>query len=355
VAGRHRADGSLVDGRLIAGGLDEAIVQPEWSPDGMLYFVSDRSGWWNLYRYEHGVVHPLCPREAEFGGPHWVFGGSMYGFRSARKSSAPISRMASAGSAACRAQRLQLTPIDTPYQEIRELRVRATRSRCWAARRRIAAEMARIDLASGPARPCWRARSSSCRTWGIVRPAKHPLPSANGRSAHAFYYPPANGLRAAAGRAAAADGDRPRRPDRHGGQHLKLATQFWTSRGIAVLDVNYGGSTGFGRAYRDLLKDSGAWSTSRIAWPAPVPGRQGLVDRERLLIRGGSAGGLTTLCALAFHDVFKAGASYYGVSDLKGLDADSHKFESHYNEYLIAPKESADRVYARTLADQPHR
>jgi dipeptidyl aminopeptidase/acylaminoacyl peptidase len=128
---------------------------------------------------------------------------------------------------------------------------------------------------------------------------------------------------------------------------LKLATQFWTSRGIAVLDVNYGGSTGFGRAYRDLLK--GQWGVIDVedcVAGAQYLADQDLVDRERLLIRGGSAGGLTTLCSLAFHEVFKAGASYYGVSDLKGLDADSHKFESHYNEYLIAPKESADRVYA---------
>jgi dipeptidyl aminopeptidase/acylaminoacyl peptidase len=127
---------------------------------------------------------------------------------------------------------------------------------------------------------------------------------------------------------------------------LKLATQFWTSRGIAVLDVNYGGSTGFGRAYRDAL--AGQWGVVDVEdcvagarWLAD----QALVDRDRLLIRGGSAGGLTTLCALAFHDVFKAGASYYGVSDLKGLDADSHKFESHYNEYLIAPAPQADALY----------
>jgi dipeptidyl aminopeptidase/acylaminoacyl peptidase len=128
---------------------------------------------------------------------------------------------------------------------------------------------------------------------------------------------------------------------------LKLATQFWTSRGIAVLDVNYGGSTGFGRAYRDLLKEQwGVVDVEDCVAGAQYLAEQGLVDRERLLIRGGSAGGLTTLCALAFHDVFKAGASYYGVSDLKGLDADSHKFESHYNEYLIAPKARADAVYA---------
>jgi dipeptidyl aminopeptidase/acylaminoacyl peptidase len=112
------------------------------------------------------------------------------------------------------------------------------------------------------------------------------------------------------------------------------------------LDVNYGGSTGFGRAYRDALK--GQWGVVDVedcVAGARYLAEQGLVDPERLVIRGGSAGGLTTLCALTFHDVFKAGASYYGVSDLKGLDADSHKFESHYNEYLIAPKPEADALY----------
>ncbi len=127
---------------------------------------------------------------------------------------------------------------------------------------------------------------------------------------------------------------------------LKLATQFWTSRGFAVLDVNYGGSSGFGRAYRDALK--GQWGVIDVddcVAGARYLATLGVVDAERLVIRGGSAGGLTTLCALTFHDVFKAGASYYGVSDLAGLDADSHKFESHYNEYLIAPAPESAVLY----------
>jgi dipeptidyl aminopeptidase/acylaminoacyl peptidase len=127
---------------------------------------------------------------------------------------------------------------------------------------------------------------------------------------------------------------------------LKLATQFWTSRGFAVLDVNYGGSSGFGRAYRDALK--GQWGVVDVddcVAGAAYLVEQGLVDPARLVIRGGSAGGYTVLSALAFHDVFKAGASYYGVSDLAGLDADSHKFESHYTDYLIAPQPQAQALY----------
>jgi dipeptidyl aminopeptidase/acylaminoacyl peptidase len=341
-------DGSLVNGRLIAGGVHEAIVQPEWSPGGTLYFVSDRSGWWNLHRYDHGVVHPVCPREAEFGGPHWVFGNSMYGFRSDSEIvctyiEGGVSRLARLDTASG-----ALSPIDTPYQEIRELRVAGDTLVLLAGAPTVAAEVVRIDLAGGRREVLARSIEQLPDVAYLSVPQSISYPSANGRTSYAFYYPPAN-----------ADHEPlpgelpPLMVIGHGGptsmasSTLKLTTQFWTSRGIAVLDVNYGGSTGFGRAYRDLLKEQwGVVDVEDCVAGARYLADQGLVDRERLVIRGGSAGGLTTLCALAFHDVFKAGASYYGVSDLKGLDADSHKFESHYNEYLIAPKDRADAVYA---------
>jgi dipeptidyl aminopeptidase/acylaminoacyl peptidase len=342
-------DGTLANGRLIAGGENEAIVQPEWSPGGLLYFVSDRSGWWNIHRYDHGVVHPVCPREAEFGGPHWVFGNSMYGFRSDEEIvctyiEGGVSRLARLDTASG-----QLTPIDTPYQEIRELRVQGDTLALLAGAPTIAAEIVRIDLASGAREVLARSIEHLPDVGYLSVPQSISYPSAGGRTSYAFYYPPAN-----------ADYEPlpgelpPLMVIGHGGptgmaaSTLKLATQFWTSRGIAVLDVNYGGSTGFGRAYRDLLKEQwGVVDVEDCVAGAQYLAGQALVDRERLVIRGGSAGGLTTLCALAFHEVFKAGASYYGVSDLKGLDADSHKFESHYNEYLIAPKAQADAVYAQ--------
>jgi dipeptidyl aminopeptidase/acylaminoacyl peptidase len=341
-------DGTLLDGRLVAGGTEEAIVQPEWSPDGTLYFVSDRSGWWNLYRYEHGVVHAVCPREAEFGLPHWTFGNSMYGFRSASEIVCAyieegVSRLARLDVASG-----ELTPIATPYEEIRDLRVEGDTVALLGGAPTLAAEIARIDLATGRHDVLARSIGQLPDVGYLSIPQSIRYPSKDGRTAYAFYYPPTNRD------FAPQPGELPPlMVIGHGGptgmaaSTLKLATQFWTSRGIAVLDVNYGGSTGFGRAYRDLLK--GQWGVIDVedcVAGAQYLADQGLVDRERLVIRGGSAGGLTTLCALAFHDVFKAGASYYGVSDLKGLDADSHKFESHYNEYLIAPKDVADRVYA---------
>jgi dipeptidyl aminopeptidase/acylaminoacyl peptidase len=345
------ADGSLQNGRLLAGGADESIVQPEWSPGGTLHFVSDRSGWWNLYRFDGGVVHPLCAREAEFGGPHWTFGNSMYGFVSDREIVCTyiedgVSRLArlETGSG-------QLAPIDNHYEEIRELRVQGGAIAMLAGAPTVAAEIVYMDTGAHDSRHVVLARSiESLPEIGYLSiPQSISYPSANGRTAHAFYYPPQNkDFEPLPGELP------PLMVIGHGGptsmasSTLKLATQFWTSRGIAVLDVNYGGSTGFGRAYRDLLR--GQWGVVDVedcVAGARYLADEGLVDRERLVIRGGSAGGLTTLCALALHDVFKAGASYYGVSDLKGLDADSHKFESRYNEYLIAPKAQADAVYAQ--------
>ena len=341
-------DGSLRDGRLVAGGEREAIVQPEWSPGGVLYFVSDRSGWWNLYRHDQGVVQPVCPRKAEFGLPHWVFGNSMYGFAS--NSEIVCSWIEQGVSHLGRLDVVtgMLTTIDTPYQEIRDLRVSNGSIAFLGGAPTLAAELVRIDLENGARQVLAKSIAQLPDLGYLSVPETIAYPSAGGRTAYAFYYPPLNA-------------DYTPQPGElpplmvigHGGptsmaaSTLKLAIQFWTSRGIAVLDVNYGGSTGFGRAYRDLLEEQwGVVDVEDCVAGARHLAERGLVDRERLLIRGGSAGGLTTLCALIFHDVFKAGASYYGVSDLKGLDADSHKFESRYTEYLIAPKALAEAVYA---------
>ncbi|WP_296953271.1 S9 family peptidase [uncultured Massilia sp.] len=345
-------DGTLVDGRMIAGGSEEhggeAVVQPEWSPDGMLYFVSDRGGWWNLYRYDHGVVHALSPRNAEFGSPHWVFGNSMYGFLSAGEIACTYIEDGVSRLARMQVASGALLPIDVPYQEIRELKVAGGAIAFLGGAPTLAAELARLDLAQGTREVLARSIETLPPVGYLSIPQSIRYPSADGRTAHAFYYAPNN-----ADYAPQPGELPPLMVIGHGGptsmapSTLKLAIQFWTSRGIAVLDVNYGGSSGFGRAYRDLLE--GRWGVVDVedcVAGARYLADQGLVDRERLVIRGGSAGGLTTLCALIFHDVFKAGASYYGVSDLKGLDADSHKFESHYNDYLIAPKERADAVYA---------
>jgi len=341
-------DGLLGTPSRVAGGEQESICQPEWSADGVLHFVSDRSGWWNLYcRRKDGAIEALCPMAAEFATPHWTFGNSLYGFDAngdivcsfIEQGVSKLARLRAGGA---------LEAIDTPYREIRELRVGDGHVVVLAGSPAIASEIARVELATGKREVLERSIADLPAPGYLSIPQSISYPSANGRTAYAFYYPPANqDVRAPAG-------DKP--PlivIGHGGptgmaaSTLNLKTQYWTSRGFGVLDVNYGGSTGFGRAFRDALK--GQWGVVDVedcVAGARQLVAQGLADGERLIIRGSSAGGLTTLCALTFHDVFKLGASYYGVSDLKGLDDDSHKFESHYNEYLIAPKAQADAVYA---------
>ena len=341
-------DGTLSAPVEVAGGAEESICQPEWSPDGLLHFVSDRSGWWNLYRQRSvgEKIEALCPMEAEFGGPHWTFGNAMYGFRSAGeiictyidKGVSRLARLLPASG--------KLEPIANPYQEIRELRVAPGYVAMLAGSPTIALELARIDFTEEGVEILAQSIDDLPDEANLSVPINLEFPS-NGRTAYAFFYPPRNAD------VAAPDGEKP--PViviSHGGptgmavNTLKLATQFWTSRGFGVLDVNYGGSTGFGRAYRDLLR--GQWGIVDVedcVAGARALVERGLADNDRLIIRGGSAGGLTTLCALTFHDVFKVGASYYGVSDLKGLDQDSHKFESHYNAYLIAPQPQAEALY----------
>ena len=340
-------DGTLGLPQLIAGGPSESICQPEWSPAGVLHFVSDRSGWWNLYRLVGNAIQALCDRAAEFATPHWSFGGSMYGFRSAEEIVCAyiehgVSRLAQLSTATGK-----LHAIPNPYEEIRDLRVAGGVAVMLGGAPTIALELARIDLDTAH-------QDILAQSIGALPPAAYlsvpesiTYPTTGHRTAHAFYYPPCN---------AGVEGEPGTKPPlmviSHGGptgmasNTLKLATQFWTSRGFAVLDVNYGGSSGFGRDYRDALR--GQWGIIDVddcVAGARYLAHLGAVDPERLVIRGGSAGGLTTLCALTFHDVFKAGASYYGVSDLAGLDADSHKFESHYNEYLIAPAPESAALY----------
>jgi len=341
------ADGVLGVPHLIAGGPQEAICQPEWSPAGVLHFVSDRGGWWNLYRLIDNAVQPLCERAAEFGAPHWAFGGSMYGFRSSEEIVCTyiengVSRLAQLSTATGK-----LHPIPNPYEEIRELRVSGSVAFMLGGAPTIALELARVDLYTDQHEILAQSIAQLPPEGYLSVPESITYPTSGQRTAHAFYYPPRN-----AGIEPAAGSKPPLMVISHGGptgmatNTLKLATQYWTSRGFAVLDVNYGGSSGFGRAYRDALK--GQWGVIDVddcVAGARYLATLGAVDPDRLVIRGGSAGGLTTLCALTFHDLFKAGASYYGVSDLKGLDADSHKFESHYNEYLIAPQPEAQALY----------
>jgi len=341
------ADGSLGSPRLIAGGERESICQPEWSPNGLLHFVSDSSGWWNLYRLHGADIEALCPMEAEFATPHWTFGASMYGFLSSddiicsyiQQGISHLGRL-TVGSA-------KLESIANPYQEIRELRVGPGFVALLGGSPTIALELARIDLSNNELEVLAQSIAELPALAYLSVPQSLSFPSNNGRTAHAFFYPPHNvDVQAPEGTLPPVIVISHGGPTSMASNTLKLATQYWTSRGIGVLDVNYGGSSGFGREYRDALK--GLWGIVDVEdciAGARYLVERGLADAERLIIRGGSAGGFTTLCALTFHDVFKVGASYYGVSDLKGLDLDSHKFEARYTDYLIASQPQAEVLY----------
>ena len=341
-------DGSLIHSRCVAGGVSESLCQPVWAPDGRLYVVSDRSGFWNLYRLDVNGLVPVCPMEAEFGLPQWVFAQSSYGFAGPHEIVATCRENAISRLLRIDVRSGAATAISTPFEDIAELRVGDGVVVVEAGSPTTTACIAAIALADGAVSVLARSADDLPDAAMLSVPRAISFPSANGRAAHAFHYPPRN-----AGFVLPAGERPPLIVISHGGptamatNTLKLATQFWTSRGFAVLDVNYGGSTGFGRAYWQRL--SGQWGVVDVE--DCIAGARhlvdaGLADGERLAIRGGSAGGYTTLAALAFHDVFKAGASYYGVGDLRALDADTHKFESRYTTDLLAPMPERERLYA---------
>jgi dipeptidyl aminopeptidase/acylaminoacyl peptidase len=334
----------------VAGGADESIVQPEWSPDGRLYFISDRSGWWNLYRADAGGATPLCPRAAEFAQAQWNFGMSSYAFAAAETlvcsyQDRGLGRLARLDLAAGG----QLTPIDLPYTEFASVRASGDRVVFRAGSAVLPESIVLLTLSSGETevlQTATQAADGDLRKH-FCRPTPVEFPTAGGTTAHALFYPPHNpDYRAPAG-------ERPPLLVKcHGGptaaasSTLSLGIQFWTSRGIGVLDVNYGGSTGYGRAYRNRLHR--CWGVVDVEdcvngarWLAD----QGRADPARLVITGGSAGGFTVLAALAFHDVFKGGASHYGVSDLEALARDTHKFESRYLDWLIGPHPEQQDTY----------
>ena len=332
----------------MAGADGESVSQPRWHPDGSLWFVSDRTGWWNLYRLApSGEVEPRVQMDAEIGVPQWAFGQSRYAFvpdggvvfAYQRDGLDHLARASADGT---------VTDVDGPYTSIASI---AADGRPGRLRRRLGDGGARRRQHA-----IWnRVRSTCCvpprdlgldPAWFSV-PEAISFPSSGGRTAHALFYPPTNP------EASAPEGERPPLLVLiHGGPTsaarpiLQLGIQYWTSRGFAVVDVNYGGSTGYGREYRRQL--DGSWGVVDLddcVAAAEWLVAQGRVDPERLCIRGGSAGGYTTLAALAFRDTFAAGASHYGVADLEALATETHKFESRYLDGLVGPYPERRDVY----------
>jgi len=341
------ADRRPRDARRVAGGVGVSVFQPEWSPDGRLHFVSDASGWWNLQRLDGDAIVPLCPMAAEFGLPQWVFGASTYAFADARRLVCTYADRGEWRLAQLDPESGRLAPIDVPFVTFSSLVAAPDRVLFVAGASAAPSALVELDLASGAHRIV-RASANLELDAGYVSVAQAiEFPTAGGRTAYGFYYPPRNRdheappgelpplrVRSHGGPTAATDGS------------FKLAIQYWTSRGFAVLDVNYGGSTGYGRAYRErLLGQWGVVDVEDCVAGARHLAARGLAGPARLTISGGSAGGYTTLCALVFHDVFAAGASHYGIGDLAALAEDTHKFESRYTDALVAPYPEGAALY----------
>ncbi|GHO69221.1 peptidase [Ktedonobacter sp. SOSP1-52] len=344
--GELDANGFVSYAQYVAGGASESIFQPAWSPDGTLYFVSDRSGWWNLYRLKGEFIEAVCPMEAEFGRPQWVFGTSTYGFVSAER------LVCIYGQNGDHLGRIDLktgilTEIETPYTALSSPAISSERVVFTAGSPTQRPAIVQYDLANKKLEVLRAAEAVALDERYFALPQPIEFPTTNGQTAYAYYYPPTNP------EFQAPEGELP--PlivEIHGGPTsstssvLGLGRLFWTSRGFALLDVNYGGSTGYGRAYRERLK--GQWGVVDV--DDCVNGARYLVERsladgKRLLIHGGSAGGYTTLCALSFGDTFAAGASHFGVSDLTTFVHDTHKFESRYLFGLVGPYPEAKQLY----------
>ncbi len=341
------ADGRVYRPRHVAGGPRESIVQPEWAPDGSLYFVSDRSGWWNLYRERDGRLQGVRALDAEFAEPQWVLGASSYAFASPRTIVCSHFRQGRWHLESIDAVTLRTAPIEVPYTSIAQVRADHGQAVFRGASPTQATAIVHLELRSGRTRVLRRAHRQSLDTRYFSVPRALEFRSAHGETARALFYGPANP------ECAAAPGERP--PllvTSHGGptaaasRALDIRLQFWTTRGFAVVDVDYRGSSGYGRAYREALY--GQWGVADVedcVHAALHLAKEGSVDAHRLVIRGRSAGGFTALCALTFHDVFHAGASYYGISDLEALATDTHKFESRYTERLVGPYPNRRDLY----------
>lgn len=350
------AAGGLTDIAIVAGepsGPPESVLEPVWADDGTLYFLSDRSGYWNLHRWRAGAVEQVTALEADMGGPLWNLGVSTYALVSTERALVRVCRNA--------VDRLALVDLKTGAVSFLPIRSAAIGSVGALDNRTgfavVAPEDAppaliMLDLDTGETRTVRSAGPQVVPREFVSLAKAIEFPTTSGadgvpRTAHALFHPPHNP------RFAGPAGTRPPLivllhggPTAHAAPVLSTSIQFWTTRGFAVVNVNYGGSSGYGRAYRERLR--GEWGvTDREDAVAVVDhlAATGRVDASRVVIRGGSAGGYTVLSCLAFTRRFAAGINYYGVADLELLVTDTHKFESRYLDTLIAPLPEGMETY----------
>jgi len=345
--GLVNADGSLGEVSKIAGE-NESICQPEWSPEGVLYFVSDRHNWWNIYKLDfNGDIECVYPMEGEFSYPHWIFGISLYGFVTETDIIAAYTQQGRWYLAHLNTKTRELSTIDLPYTNIDSVKVEQDKVLIIAASFTEPTAIVELDWQKEKLEVIRQSSQLSIDLGFISVPEAIAFPTSDNLIAYGWYYPPQN-----KNYQASPDSLPPLIVKSHGGptapasSSLSLKLQYWTSRGFAVFDVNYSGSTGYGREYRErLVKQWGIVDVDDCVNGARYLVEQQKADSNCLAISGGSAGGYTTLAALTFRDTFKAGASYYGVSDLEALAQDTHKFESRYLDSLIGLYPEEKEIY----------
>ena len=341
-------DGTLSNERRVAGSRREAVTQPSWSPDGVLHFINDPNGWWNLYAEENGGTRLLHETEAEFAPPQWIFGISTYVFLPDGRIACIVTRRAIESLELLDPRTGELEPLDLPYTSYTawSLAQHDGRLVTVAASETEGNAVVAIDPATGEREVVKRGMEEEIDPRFISRPEPIAFPGDGGES-YGFFYAPTNP------EYTAPDAELPPLvvlvhggPTAHSPAVRDLEIQFLTSRGLALVDVNYGGSTGYGRAFRDRLRHRwGEVDVEDAAAAARFLAESGQVDPARMLITGGSAGGYTTLLAMGITDVFAAGISQFGVADLISFHDETHKFESRYDEYLVGPWPEQEELY----------
>ena len=340
------ARGHPADVEHVAGSASEWTTAPAWSPEGVLHFANERSGWLRLYRWVRGRDEVLTPMSAEFAKPDWQFGGSSYAFRPGGEVWA-VARADGRDALWVIPRNGEPRRIALPFTEIGGLRTQAGRAILVGAGPLDFARIVLLDLSTGALETVRHSRTLELDLAEISTAEPIAFPTTGGRTAFGLFYAPQNArFRAPAGELP------PLVVTSHGGptaaasSALSITTQLLTSRGFAVLDVDYGGSTGYGRDYRQRL--DGAWGVVDVddcVSGATALADRNAVDRDRIAIEGGSASGYTTLCAITFRDTFRAGVSHYGIGDLAALEGDTHKFESRYTWRLVAPHAGNEELY----------
>ncbi len=329
--------GNVSNETLVAGGMDESIYQPTWIDDDSLVYVSDRSGYWNLHAYDASGVRVAVPDDAEYGLPMWSLGSTNHVLAGRGHVVAQRIEDGEAELVIADIEHGITTPLSAGFTSYRSLTRSPAGISFIGGSADDVARVTELDIATGRTETLASAGDIDFPEGTISAPETIGFRSAGGATAYANFYPPQHP------ECVGPPGELPPLvvtthggPTSAAGRDLSLRIQYYTSRGWGVLDVNYGGSTGFGREYRERL--NGQWGVVDVedcVAGARHLASEGRIDVNRIAIRGGSAGGYTTLAAVTFADVFRAGASHYGIGDLAALARDTHKFESRYVSRLV--------------------